>query len=319
MGLEAATFIQDLDASNPLAGDRKNQGDDHLRLIKQVEKSTFPNATKAFYFPGSIALSADTSLGADYMNRAAMVDTGAGAKTLTLPSLGAGDAGWFCSVVKRSTSANPIFVVPAAGSILSIPSAGTSAFAKIRCDVPNKFHRFFWDGGGWLHDTDGPLSGSIETFAGGNLPVGFGTANGVSLLRADHPELFAAWGTNYGAADGSHFSAPDLRDKFLTFSGGSYALGATGGENTHTLITAEMPVHTHTISQTPHTHTVHSGETGTLHTGVDTLGGNSPALQGGLVTIDSANANVSNENAGSGAAHENRPPYFALMPIFRLC
>lgn len=42
MGLESATYLDDLNSSNPAAGDNFSQGDDHLRLIKGVMKSTFP-------------------------------------------------------------------------------------------------------------------------------------------------------------------------------------------------------------------------------------------------------------------------------------
>lgn len=47
MGLETATYISDLNTSNPTAGDPKSQGDDHLRLIKSTVKTTFPNVTGA--------------------------------------------------------------------------------------------------------------------------------------------------------------------------------------------------------------------------------------------------------------------------------
>lgn len=48
MGLEAATFISGLVATNPVgATDPKAQGDDHLRLVKSVLQSTFPNANAA--------------------------------------------------------------------------------------------------------------------------------------------------------------------------------------------------------------------------------------------------------------------------------
>lgn len=43
MGLESATYINDLDATNPAAGDQASQGDDHIRLIKAVLKTTFPS------------------------------------------------------------------------------------------------------------------------------------------------------------------------------------------------------------------------------------------------------------------------------------
>lgn len=44
MGLEAATLIHELVASNPIGGvDVKGQGDDHIRLIKNVLLNTLPN------------------------------------------------------------------------------------------------------------------------------------------------------------------------------------------------------------------------------------------------------------------------------------
>lgn len=47
MGLESATYISDLVATNPLGTDLKSQGDDHIRLIKSAIKATFPNVSGA--------------------------------------------------------------------------------------------------------------------------------------------------------------------------------------------------------------------------------------------------------------------------------
>lgn len=47
MGLESGTYISDFNTANPLAGDGKAQGDDHIRLIKTLVKNTFPNANGA--------------------------------------------------------------------------------------------------------------------------------------------------------------------------------------------------------------------------------------------------------------------------------
>jgi hypothetical protein len=43
MGLESGSFPSDLVTGNPTGGDDKSQGDDHIRLIKNVLKTTFPN------------------------------------------------------------------------------------------------------------------------------------------------------------------------------------------------------------------------------------------------------------------------------------
>lgn len=48
MGLEAATYINQLNAANPVgAADPKAQGDDHLRLIKSTLQASFPGITGA--------------------------------------------------------------------------------------------------------------------------------------------------------------------------------------------------------------------------------------------------------------------------------
>ncbi len=43
MTVESASYISQLNTSNPAASDNISEGDDHLRLIKSVLKSQFPN------------------------------------------------------------------------------------------------------------------------------------------------------------------------------------------------------------------------------------------------------------------------------------
>jgi hypothetical protein len=47
MALESATYISGLVDTNPSGSDSISQGDDHLRLIKEVLKNTLPNADEA--------------------------------------------------------------------------------------------------------------------------------------------------------------------------------------------------------------------------------------------------------------------------------
>ena len=47
MAIETASFISDLNSSNPPGSDPVGQADDHIRLVKSVLKSTFPNLTGA--------------------------------------------------------------------------------------------------------------------------------------------------------------------------------------------------------------------------------------------------------------------------------
>lgn len=47
MSLETGTYLNSLVVTNPLAGDPRSEGDDHIRLLKSVLRSTFPNLTGA--------------------------------------------------------------------------------------------------------------------------------------------------------------------------------------------------------------------------------------------------------------------------------
>ncbi len=61
MGLETATFIEDLVTTNPPASDELKQADDHMRLIKSVLKGTLPGLTRAMYFEKPRADVADSA------------------------------------------------------------------------------------------------------------------------------------------------------------------------------------------------------------------------------------------------------------------
>ena len=158
--------------------------------------------------------------------------------------------------------------------------------------------------------TDVPMSNyvlaEIKIFASrSEIPAGFLECAGQNLLRADYPDLFAAIGTMYGSTSGDQFNLPDLRRSFPAGAafppvpGGDMNLGDTGGEEEHTLLTAEMPVHDHNLRPDGN---------GTSLINIAASGGYtyaSGSLAAGPVT--------STGEAGSGDAHENRPPFLALV------
>jgi len=59
----------------------------------------------------------------------------------------------------------------------------------------------------------GPI-GTIIAFGSETPPTNYLECDGVSLLNASYPDLYAVIGTAYGTADGTHFNIPDLRGKF---------------------------------------------------------------------------------------------------------
>lgn len=320
MGLETATYVSDLDASNPLASDKKNQGDDHFRLIKTVLKTSLPNLSRAFRIPEVVAKTANYSALVTDDQKTILCDVSAGAININLPA-GLPFGGWTIRVIKTDFSVNPVFVVPPSGTI--------NNFAKIRINIPNAEHVFLWTGSVFLRlTTNENPAGELFYVGGPAAPVGYAQAVGQSIIRADFPELFGAWGTTWGAVDGAHFNAPNSLDRFLVGSGSAYAVGATGGENFHTLTVAELPPHDHggvTGGQNQsHTHTDPSGSplskvvnyAGFSAGGGQTWFGDGGTGSTGVASQDHAHSIPS---AGSGNSHENRPPYLALPLVFRLC
>lgn len=110
---------------------------------------------------------------------------------------------------------------------------------------------------------DAYIPGIIQLYAGTSVPNGWLICNGQAVSRTTYAALYAVIGTTYGAGDGSTtFNVPNLVNKTVR---GSNSLGKTGGADTVTLSTTNMPAHTHgvgtlaTNNTGAHTHTVYSG------------------------------------------------------------
>jgi len=106
--------------------------------------------------------------------------------------------------------------------------------------------------------------------------------------------------TGWVLCNGSN-STPDLRDRFVVGAGGNYSVGATGGADTVTLSINEIPSHNHNLLY-------NSGSFGGSSGAVTPRGTNTPTTPGLTDRIS---------NTGGGAAHENRPPYYALCYIMK--
>lgn len=154
-------------------------------------------------------------------------------------------------------------------------------------------------------------------------------ADGRAISRTTFAALFALWGTTYGAGDGSTtFNIPDLRGRVVVGgnnaslpngASGSYstrALAATGGAETHTLITAELPAHSHTLTDPGH---YHSPQTGTNFlttggTGESTTGGDG----GSSLATSTDTTGITVNNTGSDTAHNNMQPFLVLNMIVKV-
>ena len=191
-------------------------------------------------------------------------------------------------------------------------------------------------------------SGLIAMWPSDSIPDGWLLCDGSSLLRSTYPDLFAAIGTVFGAADGTHFNVPNLKGRVVVGKDGSQtefdAMGETGGAKTHTLTTAEMPSHTHVQDAHTHVQNAHNhGVTDPGHSLTQTArsaagsgGSIATASSGGTVGVWGAqvtqytgisiqNATPTNQNTvatnhstGGGGAHNNLQPYIVLNYIIKI-
>lgn len=111
--------------------------------------------------------------------------------------------------------------------------------------------------------------GAIFDWAGATAPSGYLLCYGQAISRATYADLWAEIGTTYGSGDGSStFNLPDCRGRVSAGKddmGGSSAnrltnqtgglngdvLGATGGTETHSLTSAQVPSNSVTINGGP--------------------------------------------------------------------
>jgi microcystin-dependent protein len=286
MGLESGTWVDDLVVTNPPGGDTKSQGDDHLRLVKNVLRNTFKRASKAFSFPGSTTKIADYSVLSTDDNLTILCDTtavGATGFNLFFPTLTAGDAGWTVNVVKTNTGVGPVFLFPPSGTI--------NGFGHIRRTIEFLATRVLWTGSVWVatRPNGHPIGTSIP-FHGPTLPNGYLWADGAAFGPVGYLELNTVLGSS---------NTPDLRgrvavgrDNMGVGAAGRLGaiiagttLGASGGTETHILTTAQLATHSHGITDPGHGH----GITDPTH-GHTTLGSSASDLGHGHGVTDPGHA-----------------------------
>lgn len=161
-----------------------------------------------------------------------------------------------------------------------------------------------------------PFVGQIRIFAGNFAPQGWVFCDGQLLSIADNATLFNLIGTTYGGDGQTTFAVPDLRGRLPIDRGqgpstSSYILGQSGGVETVTLTTQQIPSHTHTAAAFSY-----SGS-------ADKPSNTIPALYPDGIPVNGINISGTMNpaaigNAGGSQPHNNVKPYLAVRYIISL-
>jgi microcystin-dependent protein len=90
-----------------------------------------------------------------------------------------------------------------------------------------------------------PFIGEIRMFGGNFAPAGWAFCNGALMPISENDALFNLIGTTYGGDGQSTFALPNLQSRIPIHAGPGFVQGQTGGTETVTLITNQIPAHSH--------------------------------------------------------------------------
>ena len=157
--------------------------------------------------------------------------------------------------------------------------------------------------------------GEIRIFGFNFAPTGWALCNGQLLPISQNTALFSLLGTYYGGNGVSNFALPNLQNSAPLQQGqgpglSPYDLGQFGGETAVTLLTTEIPAHTHIpaclngagTSTSPAGNVLASAKVGRQSENRYTASpGTSPAMSVQAL-----------QPAGGSLAHNNMPPYLTV-------
>lgn len=156
-----------------------------------------------------------------------------------------------------------------------------------------------------------PFVAEIRIFGFNFAPTGWALCNGQLMALSQNTALFSLLGTNYGGDGKTTFGLPNLQGMVPLGQGqgpglSPYFVGQSGGEAAVTLLTNQLPSHSHAAQ-------------GASGIGVENPSGAAwgSALKGagslyGAPGTLAQMAGASLANAGGSQPHNNLPPYLVL-------
>jgi len=157
-----------------------------------------------------------------------------------------------------------------------------------------------------------PFLGEIRYVSFNFPPKGWALCNGQLMAINQNQALFALLGTFYGGDGVSTFALPNLQGRVPMGVGSLTSQGEVGGEESHTLVLAEMPAHTHQIAGGG-TATTASPSGGYLATPASGSPYAPPPESAPVVLAANAVGLM-----GGGQPHENRQPFLTVTACIAL-
>ena len=156
-----------------------------------------------------------------------------------------------------------------------------------------------------------PYIGEIRMFAGNFAPVGWAFCNGALMDISQNDALFNLIGTTYGGDGQTTFALHNLQSSIPVHVGPGFALGQSGGTESVTLTTSQIPAHSH-VAQ------CNSGTGNLLNPGggvwaQPTTGTDYSDVAPGLIMDPAAL-----QPAGGSQPHDNMVPFLAVNFILSL-
>lgn len=157
-----------------------------------------------------------------------------------------------------------------------------------------------------------PFIGQISIVGFNFAPKGWALCNGQLLSIAQNQALFSILGTTYGGNGVQTFALPNLQGRAAMHFSNQNPLGAQAGTENVTLLSTQIPLHTHSVRAVKAAGTLGTpaGNTWAGSTGGD--------LQYGVGTTDVAMAPNAIGPGGSDQPHNNMPPITVLNFIIAL-
>jgi microcystin-dependent protein len=157
-----------------------------------------------------------------------------------------------------------------------------------------------------------PYVGEIRIFAGNFAPAGWLFCAGQLLPISQFETLFNLIGTTYGGDGQSTFGLPDLRGRVPVHQGAGYTLAQTGGVETVTLTTSQIPPHSHAAIAS----SAQTGQASPLNASWASDTTLKPFAAGTAVNALMAATNIG--FSGGSQPHDNMLPYMAINYIISL-